>query len=238
MSLSELTKEQKQYIVLGIFVGAALIVLMVFVVKISFSSITTAKVELDDVASKIARAESTLKDREQVTIDFAATKRMLSEHIAATPPMKNYYSWATEIIYSRAREANLEVDAVDELESASRPPIKDDEVVLEVYTLRISAQGSYEAISRFLGRLEQDQELMRISGVDIRTGKTPESHIAQVFAQWPFNLGVLEGGWEKVDSQKTIIRRGDQSTVIVPADTGMLQADAQPVGETFRTKNG
>ena len=99
MKSSHLTKEQKQYAVLGALVVLTLVLIIGFGIKVSLSSIATAKLELLDISSKVEGAEHALDRQDQGRTALAASTEVLKEHLQDSPPARNYYSWATEIIY-------------------------------------------------------------------------------------------------------------------------------------------
>ena len=92
MNLNDLSKEQKQYIVLGALAAVILAALLVLGVRFSLSSINEAKSKLAILADQIASADRTLSRSDQVSSDFRSTKQMLKEHIIGVPPERNYYS--------------------------------------------------------------------------------------------------------------------------------------------------
>jgi hypothetical protein len=206
MNFKDLTKEQKQHIALGGIVATALIVIIVFGIKVSLSSISVARLESNDVTGKIESADRALAMQSKVREEFAQTMRELKEHLQNIPPDRNYYSWATEIIYSKARLTGLEIDAIDE-QTRSGIPSKggnNKELKLESYSLRVTAHGGYETLKQFLELIEKDHPLARVTGVDISTGTDSEIHDMQLVIQWPFNLSVVTDAWASIDIKHPI----------------------------------
>lgn len=193
MDLNTLSKEQQQYLVLGIIVAVALVGGIGYGVKFGFSAISAAKVELQDLVDKNAKAKNTLSKTDKIASDYTNAKAELEKIVARVPPLKNYFSWAAEIVYTQARVAGVEVDAIDELTdvAAVAERKQDDTKALELdaYSLRITAHGNYQQIIEFLALLEKSTPLVRLTGVDIGSGGNPEKHDVQVFLQWPFGLG-------------------------------------------------
>ncbi|MCF7847920.1 MAG: hypothetical protein K9M45_03640 [Kiritimatiellales bacterium] len=200
MKLNALSKEQKQYLFLGMVVVAAMLAGIVFGIKVSLASISVAKMELQDLCAKIDSAQTTLKDHDVVTRNFTQSIAEMKVHVASSPPVKNYFSWAAELVYSQARAAGIDVDAIDELaNTAPASVVADGEnsdgdsevkpVELESYSLRVAAHGSYEKLVELLKLLENRNPLVRITGVDMSTGKSPLKHDIQIFLQWPLIRG-------------------------------------------------
>jgi hypothetical protein len=214
MSLDSLTKEQKQYLVLGLIVAVALMVLVVFGIKVSLSSISEAKLELLELKGKIKIADRALEKRQKVSEDFHKTINALKGHMDDIPPDRNYYSWATEIIYDEARLTQLEIDAIDEMNIAAPPKENAEEKTIQLssYSLRINAHGAYESVRHFLEQLRKEHPLVRVSGFEISSGSSPEIHDVQLFIQWPFNLGYITEAWENVATQEQTIESGSPAS--------------------------
>lgn len=201
MDFKNMTKEQKQYIALGAILMVALIAITTIGIKLSLSSITAARLELDDLTQKIESADRALAKQSRVRKEFAATMASLKEHLQNIPPDRNYYSWATETIHAKARMAGLEVDVVDEMERSSSAPksTSAQNMKLESYSLLVTAHGSYETLKQFLALIEREHPLVRVTGIDISTGKDPEIHDMKLGIQWPFNLSTLTEVWKNID---------------------------------------
>lgn len=217
MSFPELSKEKKQYLALGGIVTVILVVLSVFGIKISLSSISEAKLELQNLVEKIEKAEKSVALSQREKQEFCSTVEELTQHLSNIPPDRNYYSWATETIYAEAREINLDIDAIDEINAVSAPdhPSESDKVELESYSLRITAHGGYDCIKQFLKRIAENHPLVRVTGIEISSGRELEIHDVQLFIEWPFNLGYVAKGWK------------DISMVQTEADEKLLETAAQ-----------
>ena len=204
MNVKDLTKEQKQRVVLGGIVAVALVAIIFFGIKVSLSSIAVARLELNDLTGKIESADRALAKGSQVRKEYGETIEELEAYLHGAPPVQNYYSWATEVIHERARQANLEVDAIDEQSRPGSPPSggKDKALKLEPYSLRIVAHGRYEALKHFLELIEKEHPLARVVTVDLSTGSDPEVHDVQLVVQWPFNLGSVADAWPDMDKRK------------------------------------
>ncbi|MDF7823650.1 hypothetical protein P4B35_06455, partial [Pontiellaceae bacterium B12227] len=197
MNLSELTKEQKQYIVLGGIVLGAVIFGIVWGVKFSLSTIDGAKEELADLNGKIDRAEKSLSKSFKTKGDFEQSIVQLEEYLTYVTPGQNYYSWATEIVYSKGRKVGLEIESVDEVGmSTSGKGVPGNPEYLETYSLRITARGGFRQTKAFLREIEENHPLVRFSGLEIGKGMKPEVHEIQLFVQWPFKMDRIAALWE------------------------------------------
>ena len=210
MSLKELTKEQKQYIALAALVAFGVVGGIVFGVKVSLSSIDKAKLELQELEGRIKGAQRSLTKQERMRSDFSETVDALKAYLKDAPPNQNYYSWATEVIYSIARKASLDVDAIDE---QSQPggvePGDDQTLAMESYALRITSHGSYEALKAFLRLIEEKHPLARVTAVDVSSGAEPEIHDIGLVVQWPFNLHSVAEVWDDIDAKKLAVENGE-----------------------------
>jgi hypothetical protein len=198
MNLSTLTKEQKQYMMLGAIVLAGLVILVVFGIRVSLSSISKARLELLELTGKIESAEKSVARSDRSNPEFSASIETLQACLADVPPDRNYYSWATEIIYRESRLVGFEIDAVDEIIVPAPAEDKQEKsgVELESYALRITAHGGYENVKQFLNRFAVNHPLVRVTGIEISKSTQPDVHDVQLFIEWPFNLGYITESWQ------------------------------------------
>ena len=206
MNLKDLSKEQKQYLILGAVVIVAVVGAIVVGVKFSLSSIGEARVELLDLTGKIERADRSLKNNQRDESALFETISELKVYLEKIPPDQNYYSWATEVIYGNAREASLEIDAINESGTISKGQSKKakNEVSVESYSLRIIAHGGYESIKQFLLDIRKKHPLVRITGLEISTGSSSEIHDVQLFVQWPFKLDHMVAAWKDIPAKHPV----------------------------------
>ena len=205
MNLAELTKEQKQYMILGVLGVVIILGLGWFGIRLSLNSVEKAKTRLVELSDKIERADKTLTKGGNTSSDFESTTEYLKEELQRIPPDRNYYSWATEVIYSTGRNSGLEIDSVDEYTQSAGKAGAKAAVQFESYSLRISARGSYADTKDFLKVLEEDHPLVRIIGIDISSGGNPDSHDVQLLVQWPFKVDAVAKIWEQVGKTQTAL---------------------------------
>ena len=227
MDLNELTKEQKQLFILG---GASLLLsaLLIFAgIHSGFIPAQAAKTELEGLVGQIDLAERSLGEREKTKKEGLKMAAILEGLLQNLPPEKNYYSWATEIIYSTARKVGLDVDAIDEEkqapERAKKPErskrdkrdkrgkrgkqskqVESDKekIFLSSYTLKITAHGSYEEVKQFLVEVERHHPMVRVVRVDIQASEDPEVHDVQISMQWPFGYASVTKAWENMAKKR------------------------------------
>lgn len=199
MDLSNLSKEQKQYIALGA-IGAAALCYGIFIgVNTVAGRLSEAKNELTDLTEKVNRAERELARRGKTHKEFLSTIAELEQQLEYLPPEVNYYSWATEIVYSKGRSAGLEVESV--VEAAAQGPkaavlAKGSPVYFETYSLRVTGFGGFEEVKRFLNDVTKSHPLVRFTGIEISNTQEPERHNVQLTLQWPFRLNRITELWQ------------------------------------------
>jgi hypothetical protein len=201
VNFKDLTREQKQYLILGGVVGLAVLGLIVVGIRFNLTSIQTAVAEIAELEEKIESADRNLAKRDAVSERYFNTKYSLQKNLRQAPPEKNYYSWATEIIYAMSRKTGLEIDVIDEISFAAS---LDDEkkgkkgIELESYSLRITAHGNFAEAKKFIQGMENDYPLVRFFGLDISVGNTPEDHDVQLYVQWPSSMAQITDTWTKI----------------------------------------
>jgi hypothetical protein len=223
MSLKNLTKEQKQYVALGALAAAIVVILMVLGIRFSMATISEAKEELDDLTAKISNANQSLSRSRRTSEDYVETVAMLRKYLTNAPPERNYYSWATQVIYSKARIAGFEVDSIDEIPmpQQQRSGLEDTSAIsFDSYSLRIAAHGGYENTKYFMNLLQQDYPLVRFSGIEISSGQSPDGHDVHLFIQWPFNFGEISKNWDSVaDKKMKVAQFNDDPKVAAPKES-------------------
>ena len=233
MSRLDLSKEKKQYLVLGAIAAIALAVLIVFGIKVSLSSISEARLELQGLTEKIESAEKSVLQSARDEAEFRSTIAELKAHLAKIPPDRNYYSWATEIIYNEARMVRFEIDAIDETGLAASSDDSDEQrgVELESYSLRITAHGGYESVKQFLKQLAIHHPLVRVTGLEISTGTKPDVHDVQLFIEWPFNLGYIAEAWKSIREQPALNDQQPEPAVesAIASETGESGSKKEPL---------
>jgi hypothetical protein len=215
MNIKDLSKEQKQYVALGSLSAAILVILMAVGIRFSMTTISVAKEELSGLTDKIDRANKALSRNKRTSGEYVETITVLKKYLENVPPERNYYSWATEIIYSKARLAELEIDSIDEItisqQGRSGPDTDAAAISFESYSLRIMGHGGYENTKYFINLLKEDYPLVRFSGVEISSGQNPEAHNVQLFIQWPFSFGEITRNWDTLASKQMKIAESNDS---------------------------
>ena len=205
-----LTKEQKQYLAVGGGVSVVFVLLVFFGIKAGFASARGAEQELEDLTGRIELAKHSLQERAKMAEERGKMAVELEGLLQNLPPRRNYYSWASEIIYQVARYAKLDVDAIDELERAHVPSSKKGRskkkkpsgIQMEYYSLKITAHGTYEDLKKFMLRMEEKHPMVHVTGLNIQPGADPEVHDVQIVLQWPFNFESVKRACESLSPEQ------------------------------------
>jgi hypothetical protein len=230
LNISELTKEQKQFIVLGAIGVLGIGVALIFGIKFCVSSASVAKTELEDLKDKVYRAEQLLKKKTSTREKIYRAMSELDKQLNYIAPEENYYSWATEIVYSQGRKAGLEVLSVDEVGmNQSKGGMPKDPAYFETYSLRINARGSFSQLKVLLSEIERDHPLVRFTGIDIGKGSHPEVHEIQLFIQWPFKLNRISNIFAGYTKQQQIWLAQQSQIQDVAAPSPVIEKTPPPV---------
>ena len=218
MSFNELDEEQKKRLLIGIVIGIAIIAATFWGIKFSLSSIAKAKLELDDLMTKIESADHSLSRQSQVRKELIETTEILKAYLLGAPPEKNYYSWASKVIYAKARQAEVDIDSIDEQTKKGATTLKGKGTAtlkLKAYSLRITAHSSYKNLKLFLSLIEENHPMARVTTVNISQGKDPEIHDIQLIIQWPFNLSSVANTWDDVKLNNPISANPNKKSTVI-----------------------
>ncbi len=214
MNLKNLSQKQKQYLILSAVGVVAILGIIVIGMKVSLSSIGKSRIELEDLTDKIERSDRSLSNSRRNEAAFFKTISELKMYLKQTPPDQNYYSWATETVYSIGRKTRLEIEAANEIVRAKQDPNSKDQVLMESYSLRIIAHGGYENVKLFLQGIRKKHPLSRITGVEVSRGVAPESHTIEIVIQWPFSFSHFVEGWDNVLACSSVANVDGTASVI------------------------
>lgn len=199
MKFSEMTKEQKQYAVLGVLVGVALMVgLSQFVLAPLQTKLAGARRELDDLTDKIHRAERLIKSEETLRVNVRESTEQLN---LATrkyiPDADNPLSWATQVLYEQARAVGIDIQSVSEAGSSSvlSRLVEAGDVNFGSYSVRINTRCSYDQLKVLLREMHASNPYLSVAGLNI-IGKpaSPPEHDVTIRVEWPLWTEMPEVG--------------------------------------------
>ena len=191
MKWETMSKEQKQYAILGGVGGLALI----YVLYTVLSSLLAAPadknaetVDPDTLESNVQAAERTLKKERPIMREYEDGLAYLDEVRKYFPNEDNRYSWVTELIYTQGRNFGIEVESINELgrqeAAVTVPPFTR-------YAVQVNLRCRYDRLVAFIKHCEEDNPMMRITQLTINSDENdPVNHTVKVVMEWPTSLDV------------------------------------------------
>lgn len=181
IDLKQLTKQQQQYILLGIIGAVILTVLFATVFKKDKKATATAgkPQQIEELNKKIETAKNAIRTLQNKKTTCGEMPEFFDQCIRNIPPHNNPYAWATEYVYSRKLEG-LEIDSVEQV---TRPVINPDG--LSSYCVRIIGKSSFETMHRFIRILEEGNPMIRIRKISVSAGSDPTMQQIQIEIEWP-----------------------------------------------------
>jgi len=200
MKLSELTKEQKQMLVLA--VGGVITMIAVLsnvVIGPARENAAEAQTVIQELEDQVRKGESQLKRDRLVRRNVkAASKEILDIHREHLPPRTSPYIWAVEQLSLLAEDLNL-VISVQEHPTLRYVPVPDglenlnfDSIPYWIpYTVEVEMGTSFANLKNFLALLEEDLLYASVSEIRIQASDSnPEEHDIRLLVEWPtFRFG-------------------------------------------------
>ena len=191
IDLKNLTKEQKQYIGLGLIAVAAILYGVSLVVGKVVGADKTSKSELDELTQKIEQAESALNNEAKLYQDLEQAEKELDEFLRLMPEYGNEYIWATEQVYALINGSGINLKSVDKLAVAA-PKKKagqkknGSDPSIGSYAVRLVATGGYTQLCQLLEKISQENPLMSVQQIDLSgNASSPERHNLKIDLSWP-----------------------------------------------------
>lgn len=190
MKWADMTKDQKQKLVLLAMVGLGAVYALVRFAVLPM---------LDGRSERGAQLDRLKAQYEQAMIDFRGEAKLESEVLTMRtaleadfkeriPPTDNALSWASAFIYSRARPLGLEVTSVVEVDSGSLPWSQPDQAkrIFKPYAVRVSLVAGFHELKRFMTSLQQGNGYVAITSLSILTDpRDPERQAISLVLEWP-----------------------------------------------------
>jgi len=196
MDFSNLSKQQKDRLVLMVMGGVLFLAGIGYGVKSGFSISTRVEDENKILEKKIIRAEGVGGKQRRLLKKAQEISAELKIYATEAPPEKNYYSWASELLYALAKKVSFKIDRIEKQGSTSvvmkGKGKKSQKDALKISTsLKIVAHGEYETCLNFLKMMEKEYPLARVVSIEINLGENIEIHNVDIVIQWPSNLAYL-----------------------------------------------
>jgi len=188
MDLSNLSKQQKDRLLLMVMGGVLLVGGIGYGLKSVFAISASVESKNEILESKISRAERMVRMQNRLRKDSQEISAELKTYIKEAPPEKNYYSWASELLYALAKKTAFKIDRIEKQGESAKSKA---DVLKISSSLKIVAQGEYETCLNFLKTMEKEYPLVRVVSIDIKPGENVEVHKVNIVIQWPSNLAYL-----------------------------------------------
>lgn len=213
MNFSEMSKEQKQKVVLAGMGGAALLyVLYQFVLLPGLGSAGKSKAELETLQVEMEKVNTTLSSGTRLRNDLASSASALKESNAKyIVPSDNPLAWALERVYECAEPLGIEITSVSPLTGAPAPWERATGSPLNFipYTVKVVTKCGYFTLVGLLKAIESANPYVCVSDLQIKGSLDPLVHDVEFMLVWP--------RWAD-DKNKEKIRGLDGKPVIVPAE--------------------
>lgn len=199
MNLSNLSKEQKQLIVLGLIVGATLLYAgFRFGLQPMAAQWHSKRTELATMEGDLRKARRLIASRGHLETTLAESREQLRTAAEQyVPNQENPLSWATQKIYFQARSVGVDIEAVSEVGSATalRGLVDGGARHFASYAVRIVTACSYQKTKEFVRALQDSNPYLCVAGFHIGArSDAPELHTVTIDVEWP-----AWGKSEKVD---------------------------------------
>jgi len=188
MDLSNLSKQQKDRLLLMVMGGVLLVGGIGYGLKSVFAISASVESKNEILESKISRAERMVRMQNRLRKDSQEISAELKTYIKEAPPEKNYYSWASELLYALAKKTAFKIDRIEKQGESAKSKA---DVLKISSSLKIVAQGEYETCLNFLKMMEKEYPLVRVVSININSGRNVEIHNVNIVIQWPSNLAYL-----------------------------------------------
>lgn len=191
MKIGEISKEQRQYAVLGLLVvGIVIYALYAFVLSPFVEGWKETKAEYDELDEKLSDAHQKVNRMSQLMMELDGSfTNLMSQADLHIPPPDTALSWVTSRIYAHARTLGIDIESISE--NSSNPPwlnVPGSEREFQIYSVRVTTQCGFNDLRAFVERFVEKNPLVAVSGVKIESNdfQNPEQHRVQLFLEWPW----------------------------------------------------
>lgn len=186
MKWETLSKEQKNYVILGVVVGLAVIYVLYTVLSSVLAAPTeknAGKIDLDKLEKEVETAEHMLKKERPIMKDYEEGLAYLEEVRPYFPNEDNRYSWVTELIYTQGRNIGIDVESISELGRQEKPG---SEPPFSRYAVQVNLRCRYDRLIEFVKHFETDNPMLRVTQLTIANDeKDPVNHSVKIVMEWP-----------------------------------------------------
>ena len=196
--------QMKRAMFQALAIGAVAVVLYMFCVEPSQTSLQKAKTELSGVQDKQAQMVRDLKGAGQVKERLAVIKAQRQDYLNGllNPMLESYAMRAKSLLDPLAEDVGLSVSDYAELPVRRLPLPKPQSPQLYARKpIRLTCTGSYATIVSFLLRVEEKLPLVSLEAFSLKTQRDPDNQSATIVLEWPIKgentAAAAKGGVKK-----------------------------------------
>jgi Tfp pilus assembly protein PilO len=172
----------------SLVIGAIAVVLYMFCVEPSQSTLQKARKDLADLQDKQAQMARDLKGAGHVKERLAAIRANGKAYMDGLlePMLESYAMRAKSLLDPLAEDVGLSVSDYAELPVRRLPLPKPQSPQLYARKpIRLTCTGSYATIVSFIMRVEQKLPLVSLEAFSLKTQKDPDNQAATIVLEWP-----------------------------------------------------
>ena len=188
----------------SLVIGAIAVVLYMFCVEPSQSTLQKARKDLADLQDKQAQMARDLKGAGHVKERLAAIRANGKAYMDGLlePMLESYAMRAKSLLDPLAEDVGLSVSDYAELPVRRLPLPKPQSPQLYARKpIRLTCTGSYATIVSFIMRVEQKLPLVSLEAFSLKTQKDPDNQAATIVLEWPIKgentASAAKGGVKK-----------------------------------------
>ncbi|GEM_PF-1099676 len=216
MNFSEMSKEQKQFAILGVMsVVTVVFVLSNLVIGPMQDKAEKLEKQLKDTEPKVRRGESILK-ADRKNIPELKTKIETIQEIVSSdlPPENGRYLWALQRVSAVGHSLGL----TSSVRIHSRPrhvshkgeynAVRKRASMWVPYAVDVELNCSYEDLKAFISQLYNEDKFARISLISIQPNQeTPEKHSITLLVEWPVFRDSSEAKWLEQEPKPVVEKK-------------------------------
>ena len=203
-SFQDPSAQMKRAMFQSLAIGAVAVVLYMFCVEPSQTSLQKAQKELAGLQDKQAQMARDLKGAGQVKERLEAIKSQRQDYLNGLlhPMLESYAMRAKSLLDPLAEDVGLSVSDYAELPVRRLPLPKPQAPQLYARKpIRLICTGSYATIVSFLLRVEEKLPLVSLEAFSLKTQKDPDNQSATIVLEWPIKgentAAAAKGGVKK-----------------------------------------
>lgn len=194
MKFSELNKQQKEYLILGVMgIVTTVAILQNLVIAPNRAKAAAARETLDKLSSEVRTGESILaRDRVNLNRLQTVSTEILEIMDRDAPPDFSRYTWALGRLSRIAREQDI-FPQIREFGGQRFMPhrqnytqIRDKSGMWIPYAVEVDFRTSYAQTQNFLRALYEAEPLASVGQITIRANPDdPQNHLVNLIVEWP-----------------------------------------------------